>query len=731
MVTLPGRLRLLSASALSTIIMTCLATAAESAMPEIDSIAPGIWRVTFGTPEAFTPQRFREREMKLDGLAALGESAEPPFPLDSIRCRISPSRTVVYIPCAEPSDEIYGFGLDPACYKQKGFRKELTVAAAPITQTGASHGPVPFYLSTRGYGVYVDTARVPVVDVARLSSKSSAARHALDRAELKTSEAELYASQSPQGLPEVVFDLRGNNQGVQVFVFAGPEMRHAVQRYNLFSGGGCMPPLWGLGMKYRTWTKADQAIALEHARSIREHGIPADMFGLEPGWQTHAYSCSFVWDNERFPDPDGLVRTMAEMGFRLNLWEHAYVHPSSPLFEPLLTHSGDYLVWGGLVVDFADPEASRIFAAYHEQNLVDKGIAAFKADECDRQPVTDATPFNYPYSSVFPSGIDGEQMTQLYGYLYQRSINSVFRSKNRRTWGDVRATTALAAPLPFCLYSDAYAFDEYLRQLLNASFTGLLWSPEVREAASLEEYLNRIAMSSFAPQMCVDPWFIPHPLWMQYDATKNNNGELLPEDEQKRVAARMRDIAHVRMQLLPYLYACFYRYHSEGVPPVRSLLLDFPEDKKLRNVDNQFLFGDNVMVAPFLSASNERMVYLPEGTDWYNFRTGERHQGGTEVQVTAPAGDIPVFVRNNCLLPLAAPLDHVPDDAVFDITVRVYGEDPEFFELFEDDGVTFDYERGMFNKVRLAWKDGAGTVARTGNFEGIRYEIAHWERIGN
>ncbi len=728
---LKKKLRRLLECGLCMMIMAGSAVAAEPVTPKIISIAPGIWKVSFGTPEAFTPLHFREREMALDGLNALGETPEPPFPLDGIRCRITPSRTVVYVPCAEASEEIYGFGLDPACYRQKGFRKELTVAAAPITQTGASHGPVPFYLSTRGYGVYVDTARVPVVDVARLSAKPSAAKQAADGGELKTSEAELYAARRPQGQTEVVFDLRGNGQGVEVFVFAGPEMRHAVQRYNLFSGGGCMPPLWGLGMKYRTWTKADQTIALEHAQSIRKHGIPADMFGLEPGWQTHAYSCSFVWDKKRFPDPDGFVRVMGEMGLRLNLWEHAYIHPTSPLFEPLLTRSGDYLVWGGLVVDFADPEASRIFASYHEKELVAKGIAAFKADECDRQPVTDAKPFNYPYCSVFPSGIDGEQMTQLYGYLYQRSIHSVFRGKNRRTWGDVRATTALAAPLPFCLYSDAYAFDEYLRQLLNASFAGLLWSPEVREAASLEEYLNRIAMSSFAPQMCVDAWFIPHPLWMQYNAAKNKDGELLPEDEQQQVAGRMRDIGRLRMQLLPYLYACFHRYHAEGLPPVRSLLLDFPEDKKLRDIDNEFLFGDNVLVAPFMGASNERAVYLPAGTDWYNFRTGKRHEGGAEVQVAAPAGDIPIFVRDNCLLPLAAPLEQVPDDTVFDITVRVYGEVPVFFELFEDDGISFDYETGAFNTVRLAWQEGAGTVERKGNYNGVRYNINRWEKVGS
>jgi len=266
--------------------------------------------------------------------------------------------------------------------------------------------------------------------------------------EIATSVDALYAAHPAQGRTEVVFEIPGDSRGVDVYVFAGPTPREAVQRYNLFSGGGAVPPLWGLGMKYRTFTRADKATAMGVARAMREMKIPCDMFGLEPGWQTQAYSCSLVWSNERFPDHVAMLDELAKDGYRVNLWEHAYIHPSSPLFKPLQNRSGDFLVWGGLVVDFADPEAFKLFADYHARELVSQGISGFKADECDNQPITDCTPFNFPTSTVFPSGIDGEQMLQLYGYYYQRSIFSVFKARNQRTWGDVRATSALAAPLP-------------------------------------------------------------------------------------------------------------------------------------------------------------------------------------------------------------------------------------------------------------------------------------------
>ena len=168
-----------------------------------------------------------------------------------------------------------------------------------------------------------------------------------------------------------------------------------------------------------------------------------------------------------------------------------------------------------------------MFADFHDVEFVQKGVTGFKLDECDRQIITDSKPFNYPYASAFPSGIDGDQMTQLYGYLYQKTIYSVFQKHNLRTWGDVRATGALAAPLPFSLYSDAYGFDQYLRQLVNASFCGLLWSPEVRRAKTFEELANRVAMSAFAPQMCLNIWFAPNPIWLQYDGEKNQANELL------------------------------------------------------------------------------------------------------------------------------------------------------------------------------------------------------------
>ncbi len=696
----------------------------------ISEVASGVWKISFGTPEKFTPEKFRDEPIQIEGFKTLPKAAKLPFKLTEIRCRIKKGRTIVYVPCNNSDEQIYGFGLDSGAFEQKGMRKFLSVSDSNFGRSGISHGPVPYYVSTKGYGIYVDTARIPFVHVANLmpSDGNISAKKPTGTGTLKTSVEQLYEGQKVVGRTEVVFDIPGA-KGIDVYVFAGPSLKTAVQRYNLFSGGGSLPPMWGLGLKYRTYTSGDSNSVMNVAKSIRQLNIPCDMLGLEPGWQSHAYSCSFLWSNERFNKPQVLIDNLNDMGFRVNLWEHAYIHPTSPMFASLKDKSGDYLVWGGLVVDFADSRASKIFADYHEDMFVSKGISGFKADECDRQFIGEVMPFNYPYCSTFPSGIEGDQMTQLYGYLYQHSINSVFKKRNLRTWGDVRATTAIASPLPFNLYSDTYGFDEYLRQLVNSSFAGLLWSPEVRQADSLNELLNRIALSSFGHQMCLNPWWIPNPIWSQYNKSKNERGELLPVDEQTQNAEKIAAIVNQRMSLIPYFYSAFYRYYLEGVPPIRAIVMDFVKDKRTWTIDDAFMFGDSMLVAPLHNTDLSRKVYLPKGADWIDMHTGDKYHGGTVVTKDLVAGQTPIFIKNNSIIPLAQPVQYVADDTVFKITAKIYGDQPRSCILYEDDGISYNFKNGKFNKLQLKWSSAGGNVIKSGNFDRQRYQIISWQKV--
>ncbi len=688
---------------------------AQPLSASITPVAPGVWRIRAGTPERFTPTAFREFPPYEAGLKALPKVSHPPFAREAVKVTLAPRGCVVEIPLGA-REQIYGFGMQPNSFRQRGMRLEPIVNSWPAGNVGYTHAPAPFYVSTAGYGVFVDTARYPAFYVGSHVRRDSLARTAAKKG--------AGAPADSLGSDCVVVDIP-SARGVDIYLFGGPDLKGAVQRYNLFSGGGCIPPLWGLGVKYRVKNTSTAADALRFARYFRDNRIPVDMLGLEPGWHTHAYSCTYVWNRENFPDPDGFIEAVNGLGYRLNLWEHAYTHSTSPLFGPLTPYSGDFTVWGGLVPDFADPKARSIFADYHEKNMVRAGVSAFKLDECDNANYLEADrAWGFPEASLFPSGLDGEQMHQLYGILYQQTMYSIFRKLNQRTYFDVRASYALAAPYPSALYSDTYGHREYVRQLVNTGFTGHLWSPEVRDCASVEDLVRRLQSAVLAPQTCFNSWYLSNPPWLQTDTEKNNRNEFLPNA--KEVEDICRRILEFRMQLVPYLYSAFMRYRFEGIPPVRALVMDYPGDPETWAVDDEYLMGDNLLCAPLFAGQKSREVYLPAGT-WYDFATGRKYAGGKRYDYEAALETIPLFVREGSILPLAKPVQHVAPNTMFEITCRAYGADCRPMILFEDDGVSFDFEKGTYSTVEISRSGGKGMVKRKGNYRPKRYEIAGWE----
>lgn len=718
----------------------CIPARAETAQSAVsvsvaEEIAPGVWKLRFGQPDAYTPTQVRVAAMKgADSFAGLAPAKEPPFDLNTIKCRITPVRTVLTIPSGSKPGDFYGFGLDPDCFRQNGLIKRPQVSDSsegdPLKKRGpgSSHAPVPIFFSTGGYGVYIDTARVVEFQMARLKYNSEAGMISDKEKEREMLTLEgLYAQQSKGS--DVMVDLPGA-RGVDVYVFAGPDVRTAVQRWNLFSGGGAVPPMWGVGVQLRTFNGGDATMMNHITDGLRSKQIPCDMLGLEPKWQTRAYPCSFAWSPERFPDPAAFIAGIKEKGFKLNLWEHAYIDTSAPFYKEIQPHTASVLSMGGLAFDPMEPKGVKIYQGYHEKEFIAKGVTAFKIDECDRSTIKTAQGWSFPNLTEFPSGIDGEQMGQTYGYLLQKNMFDSFKKVNQRTFGNVRASGALAAPLPFVLYSDTYTLADYIRQSCNASFAGVLWSPEFRDAKNMSEFQRRMAVVTFSHLFLLNPYYNKLPLWENYKVTYGNKDpKPLPIEEQTQAAAVLRHYGNLRMQFLPYFYAAYNEYGRTGMPPIRALVLDFPKDPKVRTIDDCYMFGPSLLVAPFLlEHKGSREVYLPAGTDWYDFNTGQRHAGGKTVKVEVvlnPEGieNIPLFVRNNSIIPVADPVQFVAESTVFQINVRAFGENPASYNLYEDDGVSFDFEKGQQNRVLVGVKSGKVTVNREGDFKRIRYDI--------
>ncbi len=665
-------------------------------------VAPGIWKTTSGSPEVITPITSRMVQASIQAMDGLPSVATPIIECPTVN--INKRGVSLALPLA-PREEIYGFGLQFFSMAHRGKKRAIRVNADPRTDTGDSHAPIPFYVSNQGYGIFVDTARYATFYCGESRPKPATHIEETLGGIVPLYEKTLDEEDRSQVLMEIPVA-----QGIDIYLIAGPSMIDVVRRYNLFSGGGFLPPEWGLGFWYRAASNATDAQITALASEFRERNIPCDVMGLEAGWQSHAYSCSFSWNKSRFPEPESFIRNLKKQNFHVNVWEHAFIHPSSPLFEPMHNLSGNKAVWGGLVPDFQDPEARRVFGEYHRRHLIDIGITGFKLDECDNSDFTGG--WSFAELSQFPSGVDGEQMHSLFGLRYQRALWDQFLNQGQETYSLVRSSGALAAPYPFVLYSDLYDHRQFVRALVNSSFSGLLWCPEVRDARDEEDLIRRLQTVAFSPLAMINGWYIINPPWKQLDRKKNNADDLYPNWEE--LEARCREILGWRMQLIPYLRSAFARYASDGTPPIRALALDWPNVPELARTDDAWMVGDSLLVAPLFAGERDgRKLTLPPG-QWFDLWTGKPVSGGVSIKIAADTRNIPVFVKSGTVLPMASVTGSTGDPASHTLDVRIFGDGNLPFLIRTPKGT-----------IQITWDptSRSGSIKQSGN---ERYTVSHW-----
>jgi alpha-D-xyloside xylohydrolase len=716
--------------------LAILSTVAYSQTMESKHIFPGIWKFTIGVPEKITPTGTRHFPPAAEAIKILPDVENCPV---NVSGSVSSRGTLVSVPL-EADEMIYGLGLQFASFQQRAKKKMLRVNADPEMDTGDSHAPVPFYVTNKGYGILIDTSRYVTFYLGNKARKpdNPPAETVDEGSNDGWNGVNPYHRDGFDRAGEVLVEVP-RAAGVDVYVFAGPSLREAVQRYNLFSGGGPLPPRWGLGFWYRVQTDYTQEDLLKLAAEFRQRRIPCDVLGLEPHWQTHSYSSSYVW-GPRFPDPGAMLQQLEEQNFHVNMWEQPFVHPTSPVYTPLLLYSGNYEVWGGIVPDFLTAEAKKIFADYHAKTHVALGISGFKADECDNSDFTGN--WSFPEISRFPSSADGEQMHCLFGLRYQDTILSIFEKRKQRTYGLVRSSGALAAPYPFVLYSDLYDHRRFIHGVAQAGFSGLMWCPEVRDAMDNEDLIRRLQTTVLSPIAMINGWYLRNPPWKQVNRRANNSGNFAEGWEQ--VEQTCRAIIELRMKLIPYIHAAFVRYHQEGLPPFRALIMDYPDDPNLVTLSDQYMMGDSLLVAPVTaggpgrrgrfgdnqssddSGQSRRNVYLPKGR-WFDFWTGKLYQGKQRISIDVPLEQIPIFVKAGIILPLARPTLYADDPASRQLTVLVYGDGTIPATLYEEDGSI----NPELTKVELAWESAGkkGSIKRTGSGSGRRYEVSEWKHI--
>lgn len=564
-------------------------------------------KLRFGTPEEHVPSKYCK------GLNYI--ETDISYDVSNFKFKTTNRGCVLEFPLKE-AEQIYGFGLQLKDFNHKYQKLRLCSNSDPCAHTGDSHAPVPFFVSTAGYGIYFDTARYMEAHCGFGKNKN---RESNPNNTIIVSVDDLYRK---CGLFEdTVMSVEiPVAKGIDIYIFEGDTILDVVSQYNMLAGGGCDVPEWGLGVLYRAYARYTANQVMELAKGFREKDIPCDIIGLEPGWQTNTYSCSYMWDEERYPNYKEMVEYLRANDFHINLWEHAFVNSASPIYKDMHDFSGDYEVWQGLVPDFATQEARDIFANHHKKYIVDLGIDGFKLDECDNSDFGHT--WSFPNCSEFPSGMDGEQYHQLFGTLYMQTMLQALGEN--KTLSQVRNAGALAASYPFVLYSDLYDHKDFIRGIVNSGFSGILWTAELRDAKSKKELLRRIQVTVFSVQCLINAWYCEEVPWKEFDC----------EDE-------VRELLKVRKALVPMLKKAFDEYHTTGKPPVRALVADYTDDVQTYKIDDEYVFCDKLIVAPLTAESDTRKVYLPEG-EWRDYWTKEPVESGW-FEVTTE--NIPVFEK--------------------------------------------------------------------------------------
>lgn len=678
-----------------------------AAMQKLDwkQRAPGVWSATIGKPEIGTME-FAGTPM-LEALKELGEPALPPS-MREARGDVHGAYASVRLPLGM-EEHVYGLGM------RADGDVDLRSKTYHLRVTPSSHAPTPFYISSSGYGVVVNAARVLNIQVG-IGNRRDSPNHP---PELDRTTNEKWSSRPDSDAVEA--NVVGT--GMEVLLFAGKNPLEVVRRYNLYCGGGCLPARWGLGFWHRvhTRTTTDQAIA--EVEEFAKRDIPLDVIGLEPGWQSAAYPCTYEWDSTRFPDPAAFLRAMRAKGISVNLWENTFVSRKAPIFKQLEPYMGSHTYWLGHVPDYTFKAALDVMTAQHRRGQLDIGVSGYKIDEVDELSTE---------HMLFPSGLCGEQMRQIHGLIIQKAYMDTFRQMNRRTCGLVRGSNAGGSPYPFALYSDTYAHRGFIQALANSSLAGVLWCSEVRDASSDEDWVRRFQTALFSPVMQLNGW---------------SNG--IKPWSRAAVTDMVREQLKLRMQLIPYLYTAMADYRRYGTPPIRHMILEdgytssadvvqgkvdgqnpYAESKKME-VSDQYMFGPNILVAPLIAGEKSRKVVLPKGK-WFDFYTGKMAGDGGTITASAPLDKIPLFVKDGGIVPMMPAVNNVRlSTGPVPLEVRHYGNNEGSYQLYDDDGVTYDYERGVSSRQELrAVREGGkwkGVVAAPSGSWKSRYSEFNWK----
>ncbi|AXG81482.1 alpha-xylosidase [Streptomyces paludis] len=536
-------------------------------------------------------------------------------------------------------ESVYGLGERFTPFVKNGQSVDIWQADGG-TNSEQAYKNIPFHLTTRGYGVFVNHP-------GRVSYEVGS-----------------------ETVGRVQFSVE--DQSLEFFVIHGPGPREILARYTALTGRPALPPAWSFGLWLSTsfTTSYDETTVNRFVQGMEDAEIPLSVFHFDCFWMREYQWSDFVWDPDVFPDPEGMIARLKERGLRVCVWINPYIAQKSALFAEgmaaghlLRKPDGDVWQWdrwqpGMALVDFTSP-AARAWYADKLRALLDQGVDCFKTDFGERVPV----------EVVWHDGSDPERMHNYYTQLYNETVFDLLREERGEGEAVVfaRSATAGGQRLPVHWGGDCEstfeAMAESLRGGLSLGLSGFgFWSHDIGGFEG-------------TPTPAVFKRWVQFGLLSSHSRLHGSKSYRVPWDYGDEAVAVTRSFTRLKHRLMPYLYRAALQARESGTPVMRAMVLAFPGDPACHPLDRQYMLGDDLLVAPVFTEDGTVDYYVPEGT-WTHLLTGEEVRGPGWRRETHGFDTLPLLVRPGAVVPFGA----VDEEPVYDwadgVTLRVYAPVP-------------------------------------------------------
>ena len=550
-----------------------------------------------------------------------------PIPFSFVRRASDLNRRIAATFELQHDEKIFGCGESFTRLNKRGQRINIYTRDGMGTQNEFMYKPIPFFLSNNGYGMFVHTSAPLTFDFGKFYDAHN-----------------------------VIYS---GDEDLDLFIFLG-EPKDILTEYTALTGRSPVPPLWSFGfwMSRITYNSEDQV--REVAKQLREHQVPADVIHLDTGWFETDWRSDFRFSPTRFHDPAKMLSDLKQMGFHVSLWQYPYFTSKNDFWKDLVAHGyhvkneGGQLPFEDATLDLSNPETVKWYQA-KLASLLKLGVGAIKVDFGEGAPLT----------GQYASGRTGWYEHNLYPLRYNKAVAEI----TKQVTGDniIWARSAWAGSQRYPLHwgGDAEntnsAMAGELRGGLSFGLSGFTyWSHDVGGfvlRAPRDLYRRWLAWGVLTSHTRAhgapprEPW--------EYD-------EALTEDFRRALG--------LKYSLMPYIYAQAKDSSAHGYPMLRALFFEYPNDPGSWQIDDEYMFGSNLLVAPLFAETDTRKVYLPPG-DWIDYQTGKVYPGAQWHEIKAGAIPVVLLVKNHSVLPHIKVAQSTKDMDWSDVELRVFSTD--------------------------------------------------------